>query len=74
VNYFRIKSSLTTNAFASYKFTFGGPFDNTTVRLGVINLTNEPPQLSSDVAGYDPTVYQSIAAGRTWSLRLTKEF
>jgi hypothetical protein len=30
--------------------------------------------LSSDVAGYDPTVYQSIAAGRTWSLRLTKEF
>jgi iron complex outermembrane recepter protein len=74
VNYFRIKSSLTTNAFASYKFTFGGPFDNTTVRLGVINLTNEAPPLSSDPAGYDPAVYQSIAAGRTWSLRLTKDF
>ncbi|MDB6091875.1 MAG: btuB 3 [Gammaproteobacteria bacterium] len=75
VNYFRIKSSITTNAFASYKFTREGSFiDQTTLRLGVINLANEAPPLSSDPAGYDPTVYQSMAAGRTWSLRVTKDF
>jgi hypothetical protein len=30
--------------------------------------------LSSDPGGYDPTVYQSIAEGRTWTIRLTKQF
>jgi outer membrane receptor protein involved in Fe transport len=74
VSYFRIKSSITANAFASYKFTHGGLLDNATVRVGVINFTNEAPPLSSDPAGYDPTVYQSMAEGRTWTLRLTKEF
>jgi outer membrane receptor protein involved in Fe transport len=58
----------------SYKFTFGGAFNNTTVRLGVVNLTNEPPPLSSDINGYDPAVYQSMAEGRAWSLRITKDF
>jgi iron complex outermembrane receptor protein len=75
VNYFRIKSSITTNAFASYKLTKDGSlFDQTTIRLGVVNLTNEAPPLSSDPAGYDPAVYQSMAEGRTWSVRLTKDF
>jgi iron complex outermembrane recepter protein len=74
VSYFRIKSSITANAFASYRFTHGGLFDNATVRVGVINFTNEAPPLSSDPAGYDPSVYQSMAEGRTWTLRLTKEF
>jgi len=74
VSYFRIKSSLSANAFASYKFTNGGFLNNATVRLGVINFTNEAPPLSSDPAGYDPAVYQSMAEGRTWSVRLTKEF
>jgi outer membrane receptor protein involved in Fe transport len=74
VSYFRIKSSLSANAFASYKFTRDGWLNNTTVRLGVINFTNEAPPLSSDPAGYDPSVYQSMAEGRTWSLHLTKEF
>ncbi len=75
VDYFRIKSSIQTNAFASYKvMKQGSLFDNSTIRLGVINLTNEAPPLDSDPAGYDPSVYQSMAEGRTWSLRLTKEF
>jgi outer membrane receptor protein involved in Fe transport len=73
VYYFRIKSSIAGNAFASYKLTFGGLFDNTTIRVGVNNFTNAAPPLSSDAAGYDPTVYQSMAEGRTWSLRFTKE-
>ncbi len=75
INYFRIKSSITTNAFVSYKLSRQASLlDDTTLRLGVINLTNEAPPLSSDVSGYDPAVYQSMAIGRTWSLRLTKQF
>jgi iron complex outermembrane receptor protein len=74
VDYFRIKDSITLNAFASYKVTSKGFFDNSTIRVGVVNFTNAAPPLSSDVAGYDPTVYQSMAEGRTWSVRLTKEF
>jgi outer membrane receptor protein involved in Fe transport len=74
VNYFRIKDSISANAFVSYKWTYGGLLNDTIIRLGVINFTNEAPPLSSDAAGYDATVYQSMAEGRTWSLRLTKEF
>ena len=74
INYFRIKSSIQTNAFVSYKLKRAGVFDNTTLRLGVVNLTNEAPPLSSDPAGYDPAVYQSMAEGRAYSLRVTKDF
>ena len=44
------------------------------VRIGVKNLTNEEAPLTSDVAGYDPSVYNSVAMGRTWTLRLSKKF
>ncbi|MDB6101531.1 MAG: btuB 3 [Gammaproteobacteria bacterium] len=74
VDYFRIKSSIQANAFVSYKLKKPGAFDNTTFRLGVVNLTNEAPPLSSDPAGYDPSVYQSMAEGRAYSLRMTKDF
>jgi iron complex outermembrane receptor protein len=74
LNYFRIKASLQENAFVSYKLKTPGVFDNTTFRVGVINLTNEAPPLSSDPAGYDPAVYQSMAEGRAYSLRITKDF
>ncbi len=74
INYFRIKSSIQTNAFVSYKLKEAGVFGNTTFRLGVVNLTNEAPPLSSDPAGYDPGVYQSMAEGRAYSLRITKDF
>jgi outer membrane receptor protein involved in Fe transport len=42
--------------------------------LGVNNLTNRAPPLTSDPAGYDATVYQSLAQGRVWSLAITKKF
>jgi outer membrane receptor protein involved in Fe transport len=48
--------------------------DDGTIRLGVNNLTNRAPPLTSDTAGYDPTVYQSLAQGRVWSLAITKKF
>jgi iron complex outermembrane receptor protein len=75
IHYWKIASSITENAFLSY--TFAGMnriLDGGTVRLGVNNLSNRAPPLSSDPAGYDASVYQSLAQGRVWSLAITKKF
>jgi len=69
----------------SYNLTVGYRFDeqgpewlrDTRVRLSVLNLTNEEPPLSaagSDNFGYDPSVSQSLLAGRSWMLQLTRKF
>jgi outer membrane receptor protein involved in Fe transport len=46
----------------------------TRVRLGVVNLTDKAPPISSGGFGYNPGVSQSLLAGRSWSLELTKSF
>jgi outer membrane receptor protein involved in Fe transport len=75
IHYWKVASSITENAFMSYSFsTTNRILDGGTVRVGVNNLTNRAPPLTSDAAGYDPTVYQSLAQGRVWSLSLTKKF
>ena len=76
VYYWRVEDTITVNAFASRKFSAaqGSWLDDITVRLGVKNLTNEEPPLTTDPAGYDPAVYNSVAPGRTWTLRLSKDF
>jgi len=69
----------------SYNLTVGYRFGdessewlrNTRVRLSVVNLTNEEPPLSasgSDNFGYDPSVSQSLLAGRSWMLQITRKF
>jgi len=75
IHYWKVASTVTENAFLSY--TFSGTnriLEGGTVRVGVNNLSNRAPPLTSDAAGYDPTVYQSLAQGRVWSLALTKKF
>jgi outer membrane receptor protein involved in Fe transport len=75
IHYWKVASSITENAFMSYTFSnMNRILDNGTIRLGVNNLTNRAPPLTSDTAGYDPTVYQSLAQGRVWSLAITKKF
>ena len=75
IHYWKVASSVTENAFLSYSFaTTNRILDGGTVRLGVNNLTNRAPPLTSDPAGYDATVYQSLAQGRVWSLAITKKF
>jgi outer membrane receptor protein involved in Fe transport len=44
------------------------------VRLGVANLTDKAPPISSGGFGYNPGVSQSLLAGRSWSLELSKSF
>lgn len=62
----------------SVGYRFGGESSawlrDTRVRLAVSNLTDEPPPLASDAFGYDPSVSQSLLAGRTFSLEITAKF
>jgi iron complex outermembrane receptor protein len=71
-----VHDSITYNAHVSY--AFHGRADswlaNTSVRLGVVNLTNREPPLTSDPRGYDTAVYNTLARGRTWSVELGKKF
>jgi outer membrane receptor protein involved in Fe transport len=74
-HYWKVDSSLTFNAFVAKTFSSDSPwFDGVSARLGVRNLTNEEAPLNSSPGGYDPSVYNAIAAGRGWSLRVSKKF
>ncbi len=64
-----IDSQLTANLYAEYAFTDGWA-SNTKVKLGVRNLTDEQPPLSS--SGYLGTVYQPY--GRYWYASIRKKF
>lgn len=45
---------------------------NTSVRLGVVNLTDRSPPLTSGANGFDPGTSLALAPGRTWTFELTK--
>lgn len=72
---FLVDDSLSYNAYVGYRFRAKNQWiGNTAVRIGVVNLLDEEPPLSSDSRGYDPSVYNLMARGRTWSLQLTRQF
>jgi hypothetical protein len=69
-----VSDSISYNLFASYRFSAKGNWINdTTIRVGVVNLFNAIPPLSSDSRGYDPAIYNLMARGRAWSVELTKK-
>ena len=69
-----VRDSLSYNAYVSYRFRTANKWTNgTQVRLGVVNLLNEKPPLSSDSRGYDPSVYNQMARGLSWSVQVTKK-
>jgi outer membrane receptor protein involved in Fe transport len=76
VYFWRVEDSVTFNGFGAYTFAPDGEswFSDLNVRVGVKNLTNEDAPLTTDPAGYDSSVYNSVAMGRVWTLRLTKNF
>ncbi|HRE81550.1 MAG TPA: TonB-dependent receptor [Opitutaceae bacterium] len=70
-----VDDSISYNANISYRIRSKQRWlDHTTLRLGVVNLTDETPPLSSDSRGYDPSIYNQMARGRSWSLQVTKKF
>ncbi len=76
VYFWKVEDSVTFNAFGAYTFQPAGEswLSDLNVRVGVKNLTNEDAPLTTDPAGYDASVYNSVAMGRVWTLRLTKNF
>jgi hypothetical protein len=76
VAYWKVASTVIENAFVSY--TWESPrnrwLDGMSVRLGVNDLTDRKPPLTSGQEGYDASVYSSLAVGRVYSLQLDKRF
>lgn len=70
---YRVESLTTFNGYLSYRIESKNSWlDNTTVRIGAINLTDEKPPLAADSRGYTTNQYNNVARGRIWSIELTK--
>ncbi|MBC7368062.1 MAG: TonB-dependent receptor [Undibacterium sp.] len=72
---YTVHDSKSYNLYASYRIVAKNQYlNNTNIRLGVNNLFDAKPPLSSDSRGYDPAVYNTLARGLTWSAQVTKKF
>ncbi len=73
---YRVHDIVTFNSFVSYRFNNQAAkwLRDSSVRLGVVNLTDKEPPLTSGAFGYSASVHGSLFAGRTWSLELVKRF
>ena len=73
--YYKVHDSMTYNAFASYRTGAQAPkwLRSASVRIGVVNLCNTEPPLSSGATGFSTAVYQGLLIGRTWTLELSKQ-
>jgi iron complex outermembrane recepter protein len=71
---YTVRDAISYNAYLSYNFrNHENPFlKRTVLRVGVINLFDTVPPLSSDSRGYDPSLYNQMARGRSWNVQLTK--
>ena len=73
---YRVSDVISYNAAVGYRFNRDANkwLRNTSVRLGVVNLTDKEPPLTSDTAGYSTSVHASLFPGRTWTVELTRQF
>jgi outer membrane receptor protein involved in Fe transport len=71
-----VHDSLSYNASVRYSFKKTAPklFQDTSIRLGIINLLDAEPPLTSGNFGYSASVHTSLLPGRTWTLDVTKRF
>jgi iron complex outermembrane recepter protein len=69
-----VHDSKSYNVFLSYRVQSDNRWiRNTSFRLGVNNVFNAEPPLSADSRGYEPSLYNVLARGRTYSLQITKK-
>lgn len=68
-SYWTVKARTTANLYGQYSFSTG-PLSGTTIRLGVRNLTNAKPPLSS--SGYMGTLYAPYQ--RYWYAKVSHKF
>ncbi len=73
---YRVRDSLSYNASVRYSFKKTAPklLQDTSVRLGIINLLDVEPPLTAGNFGYSASVHTSLLPGRTWTLDVTKRF
>jgi len=72
---YRVSDTISYNASVAYTLKATNKWANgMTIRVGVINMFDAQPPLSSDSRGYDPSVYNLMARGQSWSLQVTKKF
>ncbi|MDP2138307.1 MAG: TonB-dependent receptor [Candidatus Didemnitutus sp.] len=70
----KVRDSISTNAFVSYRLQTKNKWTNdTTIRVGAVNIFDRIPPLSSDSRGYDTSVYNLMARGLSWSLQVSKK-
>ena len=75
---YRVDDVLYFNGFGSYNFEGDSSrwLSGSTIRLGIINLTDEPPPVSAGNFGfgYSGRVHGALVAGRTFTVELSKRF
>lgn len=70
-----VHDSKSYNAYVTYRVAAQNrSLNGTSIRLGVNNVFDAIPPLSSDSRGYDPALYNTLARGLSWSVELTKKF
>ena len=67
---------VTFNGALSYRFQRDAArlLRGTSLRLGVINLTDKEPPLAQGAFGYSSSVHGPLFAGRTWTFEVTRQF
>ena len=69
-----IHDAKTYNVYVSYALKAQSRYlNNTNIRLGVNNVFDAKPPLSADSRGYEPSLYNVMARGLTWSVQVTKK-
>lgn len=73
---FVLGSVTTFNLNFSYRFSEDASkwLRDSTLRLGVVNLTDKEPPLAANNFGYDPGVHGHLITGRMLTLELTRRF
>jgi iron complex outermembrane recepter protein len=73
---YRIRDVVSMNASIGYRFTDESSkwLNRTSVRLGVNNLTDKLPPLTSGSQGFSSSTHNYLFAGRTWTLDVTRQF
>ena len=70
-----VRDVVSFNSSLGYRFKQEAPrlLRHSSIRLGVVNLTDQEPPLTSGATGFSAAVHGSLFQGRTWTIELTKQ-
>jgi outer membrane receptor protein involved in Fe transport len=73
---YKIDEVMTFNASVSRRFAATGDswLKDTSIRVGVVNLTDLEPPLAPGATGYSTGVHGNLLVGRTWTVEISKRF